>query len=292
MQSRRFETHYQHEGGFMERTRLLPDGTNRNGSGTVLVAGDFSQDVLSQVHNEEIQKDGLKISDTRAASKRHSRVRCGLPCANCKAYYASDLAACPICKCAERVPAREAEENSAKMFKPSGGVLQPALRSFVNLNSTAWWRQWRHLPVHRDPVHRDEDGKRFLLESKLLFCPNTDEINAGASSPCILDENHHTQHEFASVCLSCYGQLREKLACTEAALLMDLREAAQVIYEAVWADPSPLEPSRTYQNAAQALLNELRHRAHMVRLIGAIELQTDRSATLSTGGTGPEGEVS
>jgi len=126
-------------------------------------------------------------------------------------------------------------------------------------------------------VDSDEDAKRFRLESKLLPCADTDEINAGASLSCNLDENHNTQRESASVSLSCYDQLREKLAHTEAALahaeaalLMDLREAAQVIYEAVWADPSPREPSRTYENAAQALLNELRHRARMVRLLGPI----------------------
>jgi hypothetical protein len=90
---------------------------------------------------------------------------------------------------------------------------------------------------------------------------NTDEVNTGIRSPDILAENHNTQDESVLVCLS-YDQLREKLAHTEAALFKDLREAAQVIYEAVWADPSPAEPSRTYENAAQALLlNELRHRA-------------------------------
>ena len=246
----------------MEHTRLLQDSTtDRNGSGTVLAAGDCSHDVLSQLHNDEIQKDGLKTrSETHVR-----RARYGLPCANCKAYYASDLPACPICKCAERVPAREAEVKTAKMLKkPSGGVLQRALRSFINHDSTPARRQ------RRLAVHRDEDGKSFLLESKLLLCANTDEINAGAGSPCILDENHNTQHESASVCLSCYDQQREKLARTEAALLMDFREAARVIYEAVWSDPSPVEPSRTYQIAAQALLKELRHRARMVRLLGPI----------------------
>jgi hypothetical protein len=28
----------------------------------------------------------------------------GLPCARCKAYFAADLAACPICGCKEKVP--------------------------------------------------------------------------------------------------------------------------------------------------------------------------------------------
>ena len=42
---------------------------------------------------------------------------------------------------------------------------------------------------------------------------------------------------------------------------MDLKEAAQIIYDAVWADPS--DPNKTYQNAAGALLAELRKRAGM-----------------------------
>jgi len=48
----------------------------------------------------------------------------------------------------------------------------------------------------------------------------------------------------------------------EAALHIDLKEAAQVVYEAVWSDPS--DPSKTYQNAAQALLTELRKRSGIV----------------------------
>ena len=45
----------------------------------------------------------------------------------------------------------------------------------------------------------------------------------------------------------------------EAALHIDLKEAAQIVYEAVWSNPS--DPSKTYQNAAQALLTELRERS-------------------------------
>ena len=258
----------------MERTPLLQDNTmDRNGCGTLLVAGDHSPHVFSQPDDDDIQTNGARIRANAHALKQHRPARYGLPCANCKAYYGSDLPACPICKCAERVLATAPEAKSATMLKkPSGGVLQRGLRSFINLDSNPTCGQRRQLGVHRD-----EDGKRFLLGSKWLLCATTDEIDAGASSACILDENHNTPHESASVSLSCYDQLREKLAHTEAALahaeaalLMDLREAAQVIYEAVWADPSPAEPSRTYENAAQSLLNELRHRARMVRLLGPI----------------------
>ena len=41
--------------------------------------------------------------------------------------------------------------------------------------------------------------------------------------------------------------------------LRNLKEAAQIVYEAVWADSS--DPSKTYANAAQALITELRKRA-------------------------------
>src|SRR5207245_7258120 len=118
-------------------------------------------------------------------------------------------------------------------------------------------------------LHCAEDGERFLLESKMLLCAHTDEIDAGHTSPCILDENRNAQSEYAAICLSCYDRLCEKLARTEAALLIDLREAAQIVYRAAWADPSPTEPSRTYQSAAQALLNELCQRAGIVPLPGA-----------------------
>jgi len=36
-------------------------------------------------------------------------LRYGLPCANCKIYYAAELNFCPVCDCAERVPADESE---------------------------------------------------------------------------------------------------------------------------------------------------------------------------------------
>ena len=193
--------------------------------------------------------------------KQNRPARFGLPCANCKAYYSSDLPACPICKCAERVPAQQAEaESTNRLKKPSAGLLQGA--SFIHLDSTPGCKQPMQLALHCD--------EGFLLESKMLLCAHTDEIDAGPTSLCILDENHDTQSEYASICLSCYDRLREKLARTEAALLIDLREAAQIVYRAVWTHPSPADPSRTYHSAAQALLHELCQRAGIMRLPGAV----------------------
>jgi hypothetical protein len=154
-------------------------------------------------------------------------------------------------------PYEAAEAKSANISqKPSAGVLDGAHGSFINLDSTPGCKQPMQMVLHCD-----EDGERFRLESRLLLCAQAGEIDAGHTSPCILGENHNTQSEHASICVSCYDRLHEKLARMEAALLIDLREAAQIVYEAVWADPSPADRSRTYQNAAQALLNELCQRA-------------------------------
>ena len=53
------------------------------------------------------------------------------------------------------------------------------------------------------------------------------------------------------------------------ALQIDLKEAAQIIYDAVWSDPS--DPSKTYQNAAGALLTELRKRAGISAVLGPFQ---------------------
>ena len=47
---------------------------------------------------------------------------------------------------------------------------------------------------------------------------------------------------------------------------MDLKEATRVIYEAVWSEPA--DPSKTYHNAAQALLSALRKRAGISTVLG------------------------
>ena len=48
---------------------------------------------------------------------------------------------------------------------------------------------------------------------------------------------------------------------------MDLQEAAKIVYEAVWADTS--DPGKTYENAAEALLTEIRRRAGLPSVLGA-----------------------
>jgi hypothetical protein len=58
----------------------------------------------------------------------------------------------------------------------------------------------------------------------------------------------------------------------EAALHIDLKEAAQIVYDAVWSDPS--DSTKTYQNAAEALLAELRRRAGLSMVLSTLQPYT------------------
>jgi hypothetical protein len=59
----------------------------------------------------------------------------------------------------------------------------------------------------------------------------------------------------------------------EAAMHMDVKEASQIVYDAVWADPS--DPSKTYTNAAQALLTELKRRSGTQQVFGSLQPQAN-----------------
>lgn len=84
---------------------------------------------------------------------------------------------------------------------------------------------------------------------------------------CALDQNHNGTVEPAAVCHTCYGELRQQADRMEAALHIDTKEAAKIVYDAVWADTS--DPNKTYLNAAAALLSELRKRAGIGLLLGS-----------------------
>jgi len=43
------------------------------------------------------------VGRTQTAEARPGPVRYGLPCANCRLYYAAELAVCPICHCGDRI---------------------------------------------------------------------------------------------------------------------------------------------------------------------------------------------
>jgi len=162
------------------------------------------------------------------------RVGYGLPCAKCKTYYAADLKACPVCKSPERISANTVSASSDP-----------------------------------DAVALEEERERFLREFKAQVYASHTQINAAASFRCNKDENHQGGYEPAAVCQPCHNRVQERTDLMEAALHIDLKEAAQVIYDAVWSDPS--DPSKTYLNAANAILTELRKRAGIGAVLGPLK---------------------
>lgn len=168
----------------------------------------------------------------------HKAVGYGLPCSKCRAYYPADLDVCPICKSAERVSAAAAADLPVA---PAVSVPEPA-------------------------VPLEDERERFLRELKSQVFASHTQINAAATFRCVLEQNHDGDFEPAAVCHTCYGDVRQQADRLEAALHMDVKEAAQIVYNAVWADTS--DPSKTYLNAAAALLTELRNRAGIGLLLG------------------------
>jgi hypothetical protein len=67
--------------------------------------------------------------------------------------------------------------------------------------------------------------------------------------------------------------LQQRIDHMEAALLIDPKDAATIVYDAVWSDPS--DPTQTYANAAQALLNELRIRAGVKMVMSPLQRRPD-----------------
>jgi hypothetical protein len=175
-------------------------------------------------------------SDSPLAAK-HSGI--GLPCASCKTYYTADLPVCPVCKSPNRV-------------SPAGPLanIAPA----------------EQLP---DPERLEEERERFLREfnAQVVAAPLPPDSPTPALH-CTREENHISSPELATICQSCFDQLQERVDVLEAAMHMDIREAAQIVYDAVWSDPS--DPSKTYQNAAYALLVELRRRSAIPQIFGQL----------------------
>lgn len=167
----------------------------------------------------------------------------GLPCAKCHLYYAADLQECPTCHHKGRVSA-----ITPKMpIRPTQAVPEAA----------------------PDGAVLEQEREEFLRQFKShLREAHAEAVNA-TESVCKFTEHHPGEAGKADVCTGCYERLQERLDVCEAALHIDMKEAAQIVYDAVWADPS--DPGKTYQNAASALLTELRKRAGITAVLGPFQ---------------------
>jgi RNA polymerase subunit RPABC4/transcription elongation factor Spt4 len=178
------------------------------------------------------------------------RIGYGLPCVKCKTYYAADLSMCPVCKSEERV----------------SPVVDADASSIPNVPETA-------LPAPDDAA-LEEERERFLREFKSQSYASQVQVDSAQtesekSMGCSIEGNHRDGFEPAEVCQECYMRLQQRVDLLEASLHMDLIEATRVVYEAVWSDPS--DPSKTYQNAAGAILTELRKRAGISVVLGPLQ---------------------
>ena len=168
----------------------------------------------------------------------------GLPCLKCHLYYPADLDRCPTCHARERVspltPERKSNlaQRSAEKV-PSGSALEK---------------------------EREEFLRQFKAQLKEV---HTEIARAPDAAVCKSKEHPAGQDRSAAICSTCYERLQERVDVLEGALHIDLKEAAQIVYDAVWADPS--KPGQTYQNAANALLNELRKRAGVATVMGRFQ---------------------
>jgi len=164
----------------------------------------------------------------------------GLPCSKCRLYYPADLDICPTCHHNERV-----------------SPVVPRVPARVT--------QTVPDPIP-DSAVVEQEREEFLRQFKSQLLEVHAEVVNAPAPVCALGDHHSGEPAKAEVCKACHERLQERLDVCEGALHLDLNEAAQIIYDAVWADPS--DPNKTYQNAASALLSELRKRAGMNSLLG------------------------
>jgi hypothetical protein len=164
-----------------------------------------------------------------------------MPCAKCHLYYAADMDTCPTC-------------NSKERISPN---VVPALP-----------KPQAAAEAVPDTTVVEKEREAFLEEFKSQLFAAHAEV-AGSPVVCTLGEHHLGVSEAATICKPCYDRLQERVDVCEAALHMDVKEAAQIVYDAVWADPS--DPSKTYTNAASSLLTELRKRAGVSSMIGPFQ---------------------
>jgi hypothetical protein len=171
----------------------------------------------------------------------------GLPCSKCRVYYPANLDRCPVCNHNERV-----------------SPITPKIPPKSVQNASA--------PTSTSAA-LEKEREEFLKQFKAQASERHAQAANAPAPACSADGHRSDESATAEVCKACYENLQERLDICEAALHIELKEAAQIIYDAVWADPS--DPNKTYQNAAHALLTELRKRAGINSLKSAFQPLAD-----------------
>jgi hypothetical protein len=215
-----------------------------------------AQAVVGKANGRGVPNLPNSAPETEPPALAPRRSAYGLPCAKCGMYYEAELPACPICKSPDRVSARSVVELP---LMPAGLMPAGQISPTQSLPQDA-------LGGTPDAAVLEEERERFLRELKTQLYQTPMRIHSGDAT-CVLESGHMDAPGEAEICRACYEQLQQCADRMEAALHMDLKEAAKIVYEAVWADTS--DPDRTYLNAAHSLLSELRSRAGISATPGA-----------------------
>lgn len=207
-----------------------------NPTGTHASAGASAQPALA--------RDATRRAESpKAPSHARKPSGYGLPCLKCHLYYPADLDHCPTCHTSERVSPIVPKVSPKPAHAVPGAV--------------------------PDSAAVEQEREEFLRQFKAQLREAHAEIADAPEAVCKFAEHHPGDTAAAEICGGCYERLQERADVLEASLHIDLKEAAQIIYDAVWADPS--DPSKTYQNAASALLNELRKRGGITTVLGPFQ---------------------
>jgi hypothetical protein len=192
---------------------------------------------------------------TEVRSSKALAIGYGMPCAKCRAYYPSDMATCPICNSKDRISPTDPAQTEPAAIRPAA----EEAKSLV------------------------EERERLRELKSQIYVPQAPPV--ASTMRCALGQNHHGHTEPAAICHECYSAARQESDRLEAALHMDYKEAAQIVYEAVWADSS--DPSKTYYNAAHALLVELRKRAGISPGFNLMNRSLAKDGAAKDGSTNP-----
>jgi hypothetical protein len=189
------------------------------------------------------EHSSVSLSASDSANSPRKFLGYGLPCSKCHLYYSADLDVCPTCRHNQRV--------SPVVPNAQTRIAEPAVE-----------------PIP-DTAVVEQEREEFLRQFKSQLLEAHAEVANVPESACKFGEHHAGNPAHAEICQACHERLQERVDVLEATLHLDLKEAAQIIYDAVWADPS--DPGKTYQNAAGALLTELRKRAGMTTVLGPFQ---------------------
>ncbi len=177
--------------------------------------------VQAALSKENRRAEALSASDSSAASSPAPAPRkatgYGLPCSKCHLYYPADLDVCPTCKHNQRV-------SPVAPKRP------------VNVSQAV-------VDTVPDTAVVEQEREEFLRQFKSQLLEAHAEVVNAPESVCKFAEQHSDAAATAEICEACYELLQERLDIFEAAFHIELKEAAQIIYDAVWADPS--DPNKT-----------------------------------------------